>query len=48
MDLHRGLLVAVVAGNIEGARCYTGHLRDGGPRVAATGYVLQQGLIKRR
>ena len=48
MDLHRGLLVAVVAGYIEGARCYPGHLRGGGPRVAPARNVLQQGLVKRR
>ncbi len=48
MDLHGGLLVAIVPGNIEGAYRSSRHLRHGRPRVASARNVLQQGLVKRR
>src|SRR5258708_16861949 len=48
MDLHGGLLVAIVPGNIEIAYRSSWHLRHGRPRVAPARNVLQQGLVKRR
>ena len=46
MYLHGGLLITVVAGDVEGAERRARHLRDRGPGVAAARNVLQQILVK--
>src|SRR5690242_11286660 len=47
VNLHGGLLVAVVASYIERAGCDARHLRDSGPWIAAARNVLKQVLVKR-
>ena len=46
MDLHGGLLVAVIASDIERAGGNPRHLRNGGPGIAAARNVLQQRLVE--
>src|SRR4029077_9149424 len=46
MHLHRRLLVAVIARDIERAGCDAGHLRNGRPGIAAARNLLEERLVE--